>query len=84
MELLLLRVPFPRRLLINQIGSFRATASIDAGLGELLTLRPGHQQFGLPTPEHEQGPPIPRIPARPLAGRGRRRLIYPHSLTFPP
>lgn len=33
MELLLLWVPLPRRLLINRIRSFRATASIDAGLG---------------------------------------------------
>lgn len=78
MELLLLRVPFPRRLLINRIGSFWATASIDAGLGGASLYDQGTSNSVFPPRELEQDPPIPRTPARPLA-RGDAGPSFTHT-----
>lgn len=77
MELLLLRVPLPRRLLINRIGSFRATASIDAGLGASL-YNLGASTSVIPPWEREQSAPIPPHSSPPSCGTGRRHLLYPH------
>lgn len=81
MELLLLRVPFPRRLLINQIGSFRATASIDAGLGgvahfttrapAIRSSHPWNMSKAHPSPAFQpahwpEGMPAPHLPTQRL------------------
>lgn len=79
MELRLLLVPFPRRLIINQDRSFWAADTVNSGLGAQFATR---VHFGHPTPGACARSTQTSTPARPLAGGDAG--IFTRSVSGPP